>query len=332
MTIKSTVAAAFLLGIVLFTGVLFWQGAGEIADALAGAGWGLLIVAAWHLVPLVLDTLGWHALYPAPRPGFMRLLWARWIGESVNGLLPVAQIGGDIAKARLLVLKGRHGATAGASVVTDTTLGMITQILFALLGVVLLLQQLGQHHLVPILLLGVAGGGAMSVWFYKVQRAGMFAGLARALQKVAGSSDWLNLVGGAEALDAAISNIYDRRRAVLKATVWRMLGWLLGAGEVWLALYFLDSPVSWSDALLIEALGQAVRGAAFIIPAALGVQEGGYLLLGTMLGLTPDVSLALALAKRVRELLFGLPGLVAWQWAEGRQLHARRRDPCKVDP
>lgn len=331
MSIKSTVAGALLLGIVLFTGVLLWQGVGEIADALAGAGWGLLLVAAWHLVPLVLDTLGWQALYPAPRPRFMRLLWARWIGESVNGLLPVAQIGGDIAKARLLVLNGWRGAVVGATVVADTTLAMATQILFALLGVVLLLQQLGHHHLVPILLAGVVGGGAMSIWFYKVQRAGMFTGLARALQKMTGASDWLDLVGGAKALDEAISDIYDRRRTVLKAAAWRMLGWLFGAGEVWLALYFLDAQVSWGDALLIEALGQAVRGAAFIIPAALGVQEGGYLLLGTLLGLTPDVSLALALAKRVRELLFGLPGLLAWQWAESRQLRARRHKPCEAD-
>ena len=36
--------------------------------------------------------------------------------------------------------------------------------------------------------------------------------------------------------------------------------------------------------------------------------------------------LALALAKRVRELLLGLPGLVAWQLAEGRRLLLRRRD------
>jgi hypothetical protein len=40
------------------------------------------------------------------------------------------------------------------------------------------------------------------------------------------------------------------------------------------------------------------------------VQEGGYLLLGPLAGLPPDAALALSLAKRTRELLLGLPGLL----------------------
>ena len=35
--------------------------------------------------------------------------------------------------------------------------------------------------------------------------------------------------------------------------------------------------------------------------------------LGRLFGFTPDVALALSLAKRVRELALGVPGLVAWQ-------------------
>ena len=68
--------------------------------------------------------------------------------------------------------------------------------------------------------------------------------------------------------------------------------------------------MSWVTALLLESLGQAVRGAAFAVPGALGVQETGYVLLAPLAGLTPDVALALSLAKRVRELLLGLPGLL----------------------
>jgi len=62
--------------------------------------------------------------------------------------------------------------------------------------------------------------------------------------------------------------------------------------------------------LLLESLGQAIRGAAFAIPGSLGVQEGGYLLLAPLVGLPPDAALALSLAKRAREIVLGLPGLV----------------------
>lgn len=328
---KRTVLTAAIIGLLLFTGVIVWQGAAEIAGALAVAGWGLLAVAAWHLIPMALDTWAWRLLFSSQSPGFMRLLWARWLGESINGLLPVAQIGGDVAKVRLLALRGVASTTAGATVVVDTTLAMATQVLFALLGVVLLLVHFGQHQLVPFLFLGIAAGAASAAWFYHLQNKGLFTLLAGLLKKITGGADWLKLVGGAQALDEAIASIYQHRGIVLRSAAWRLAGWLTGAGEVWLALYFLGSPVSWDEALLIEALGQAIRGAAFIIPAALGVQEGGYLILGTLLGLSPDVSLALALSKRVRELLLGLPGLLVWQWAEGRQLRERRRKPCEAD-
>jgi len=85
--------------------------------------------------------------------------------------------------------------------------------------------------------------------------------------------------------------------------------------------------VSWSDALLLESLGQAIRGAAFAIPGALGVQEGGYLLLAPLAGLPSDAALALSLAKRTRELLLGLPGLLYLHLCERAGAGAARPAP-----
>jgi hypothetical protein len=89
-------------------------------------------------------------------------------------------------------------------------------------------------------------------------------------------------------------------------------------GEVYLITLFLGMPVSWGDALLLESVGQAIRGAGFAIPGALGVQEGGYLLLATLIGLPPHAGVALSLAKRTRELLLGIPGLVYLYFAKRR--------------
>jgi uncharacterized membrane protein YbhN (UPF0104 family) len=89
-----------------------------------------------------------------------------------------------------------------------------------------------------------------------------------------------------------------------------LLGWLVGSGEVYLILQLIHQPAGWVNCLLLESLGQAIRGAAFAIPGALGVQEGGYLLLAPLVGLPPDAALALSLSKRARELLLGLPGLL----------------------
>ena len=77
--------------------------------------------------------------------------------------------------------------------------------------------------------------------------------------------------------------------------------------------------------LLLESAGQAIRGAAFAIPGSLGAQEGGYLLLAPLVGLTGDAALALSLAKRTRELALGIPGIVYLYFTERNW--QRRRTP-----
>lgn len=319
--LKQTAYVGFLAGVGLLTALIAYQGFNEVAATLAAAGWGLIVVAVFHLAPMAIDTVGWYCLLNGTmRPPLRTLLWARWIGESINGLLPVAQVGGDLVKARLLTQHGVPGSLSGASVVVDLTVAVFTQIIFTLLGLGLLILYLGEGRLVLAVLIGSSISILLLGGFYLVQRRGLFTGLARTLERLASGRDWLSLVGGAKALDAEIIRLYGKRRALSYACLWRLLGWIVGAGEVWLALYFLGYPVSLLDAIFLESLGQAVRAAAFAVPGALGFQEGGYLLLGSILGLGPDVSLALSLSKRVRELLLGIPGLLTWQIGEGRRL------------
>ncbi len=119
------------------------------------------------------------------------------------------------------------------------------------------------------------------------------------------------------------SLIYRRGGALIRASLLRLLGWAAGAGEVWLVLYCLDRPFSFVDAFILESLTSGVRAAAFMAPGALGAQEGAFVVFGHLMGLPPDVALAISLAKRVRELALGIPGLMLWQWVEGRRLLGR---------
>jgi hypothetical protein len=61
------------------------------------------------------------------------------------------------------------------------------------------------------------------------------------------------------------------------------------------------------------------------VPGALGALEGGLVVFGAFMGVSADIALAISLSKRVRELALGLPGLMVWQWVEGRHL-LRRSD------
>jgi putative membrane protein len=306
---------ALSAGVLLFIGVLASQGLPAIVATLSLAGWGLLLVALFHLLPLILDAVAIRVLFSGY--GSMRdALLARWAGESANSLMPAGQIGGPVLMARHLAQRGMGMERAAAAITVSTTLQTIAQIAFALLGVALL----GAHatliseHALRLSVLIASGLLALQVGgFYWIQRRGLFSKIMRTAARFAAKRDWSQWMSQAVAIDAAVELTYGRGGPVAASFLLSLVGWLVGTGEVYLILLLIHHPVGWIDALLLESLGQAIRGAAFAIPGALGVQEGGYLLLAPLAGLPPDAALALSLAKRARELLLGLPGLLYLQ-------------------
>jgi putative membrane protein len=299
---------------------------------LAAAGWGLVLVALFHLLPLVLDAAAIRVLFiPGAAPVALRdSILTRWVGESANSFLPAGQLGGPVLMARHLAHRGMPMRDAAAVITVSTTLGTFAQIIFALCGVALLGAHAGHisEHALRMSALVASGFLAVQIGgFYLLQRRGFFSKLIRAATRFAGRRDWSKWVSRAEAIDLSIQQIYRRGGGVAASFLLSLVGWLVGTGEVFLVLQLLGHPASWLDSLLLESLGQAIRGAAFAVPGALGVQEGGYLLLAPLAGLPPDAALALSLAKRAREILLGLPGLLYLHLAERAGAAATRPVP-----
>jgi uncharacterized membrane protein YbhN (UPF0104 family) len=169
--------------------------------------------------------------------------------------------------------------------------------------------------------------------FVAAQRHGLFALLVRPARRLAGGRSWQRLIGSLAALDAEIALRYRQRRALGVCAAWRALGWLGGGLEIWLAFLVLGHPIPITEAIILESLGQAARSAGFVIPGGLGVQEGGILMSGVWLGLPPEIVLAAALLKRARELVCGVPGLIAWSCLDGPARRAPQSSPwAERDP
>jgi uncharacterized membrane protein YbhN (UPF0104 family) len=59
----------------------------------------------------------------------------------------------------------------------------------------------------------------------------------------------------------------------------------------------------------------AARSAGFAVPGAVGIQEGGFVLVCGLFGVPAQAALALSVLKRLREVLVGIPAVVVWQKA-----------------
>jgi len=318
-------------GFLLVVYLIIASGAADVAHSMLVIGWWLLPITLFHLVPLALSALSWRELLPPPsRPHVITIFCIRWIRESINSLLPVASIGGDIAGARLARLRGVPGVQAAASMVVDTTIGAATQLIFVMSGAaLLLLMRSTERSAVVVASTVLIGTGVFFVAiaaFIMCQHRGLFGGSAKLARRLL-PQQWLSVVAaGASAIDDAVVASYRAGSVILGAGVLRLIAWVVEAGEIWLVMQALGQPVGILDALILESLSSGVRAAAFMLPGGLGALEGGLVLVGALFGLPADTALAISLSKRVRELALGVPGLLVWHWIEGHYL-LRRSEP-----
>ena len=309
-----------VLGLSLLIGLLVWQGFMEVLRLLLDSGWYLLLLPlAWFPVMLP-ATQGWRRLFkPGQAPTFGHGLAALWMGRAVNNLLPVATIGGEVVKARLLTIWGTGAVHAAASVMVDKVVQALALACWALAGVLLLLFLPGDDGLVPYAVGGIVfllfSAGGMII----LQRLGMLGALAKLAGKLVKHDAWEDVKFSAAEADRLVRELYGSKRRILIATLYRLASLALHTVELWLACYLLGQPITVLEALLLRSLTATLSDIAFIIPNAYGVQEGAFILIGALVGFDPGFSLAVSLSLRIRDLIFDPAGLLTVQQVESRR-------------
>ncbi|TAN06429.1 MAG: flippase-like domain-containing protein [Rhodanobacteraceae bacterium] len=320
-----------LLGLAFAIALVVHDGWHAVYAAIDRAGWVLLWLLPFHFLPLALDVFGWRVLLsprdPRRRAAIPVLFWIATVREAVNRLLPVASIGGEVVGVRLLKWRGIDGAAATASVIIEVLVTIVGQYLFTALGLVLLIGSTAHTGVLGMALAALALSLPVPVVLVVlVRHGGMFARLqALGRRWLTGRAARVAELMNGHQLDREIRVLYARHVRVFAAGGWQFGGFVVGSFESWLILRMLGHPIGVVDTIALEAVTQTLRQMIFIVPAGLGVQEGSLVLMGSIIGLPADLSVALALVKRMREVVFGVPALVSWQWAE---MHRLRRQRC----
>jgi putative membrane protein len=328
--VKQAGVIAWLGGIAALIGLVTWSGLGAVGQAVSSVGWGILLVVLARAVALVVAGVGWWLLFPSKmRPQLRTCVLLRFVREATNVLLPLAQVGGDLIGAGLLTLYAVPGALAAASVIVDILIQAATQFLFAIFGLLALIALEASETLARSAAVGIAVATLMLAGFYLAQRRGGQRILRAIVSRLAGDREW-RVLGTIDAVYQNLGMIYAARSNVIASAVVHLAGWAIGVAEVAIVFAFMGHPVGIGEALVIESLLHAVRGAAFAIPSALGAQEGALVVLCAAFGIPPEQAIALSLVKRAADLALGVPGLLGWQMLEwGRLMPSYRRQPAR---
>lgn len=308
-------ALYLLIGVALLVVVLLHIDGAEVVALVGDVGWGLAVVLGLYFVAFSIDSLTWHLTLtsiPLNAKGVYRTWKVRLVGESFNAVMPAAGMGGEPIKAALL--KTHYGVGYGeatASIILARTINLIALVLFLVIGFAFML---GSPAL-PVSYKAMAGAGLAVLGFGTLV---VFAVQRLQIASLAGSrlSQWRfanrveRVLHHIFEMDARLVRFYtDHRQRFAWAALWAFLNWVLGAVEIYYALYFLGHPVSFVDAWIIEAVAQLVRTATFFIPASIGAQEGGFLLVCAAMTGAPSLGVAVAVVRRIREVVWIVWGM-----------------------
>ncbi|MBV8615971.1 MAG: flippase-like domain-containing protein [Acetobacteraceae bacterium] len=317
---KLSVALA-LVGLLLATLLVGSFGFHTVTSAVGRAGWGgFALVCAWQLVIFVPLGLGWDQVARARairRP--MLFVWGRMVRDASANCLPFSQVGGFVFGTRAVMLHGLSWPLATATTLVDITAEFLAELAFIAIGLSILLARVPRADRVAVPIevgLGLLILGAIVFLGLQHRAAPLFA---RVAERIVGRR-----VGGARqrlaALHAEMMAIYGHAGRLFASFALHLLGWLASGFADWIAFRAIGVPIHVDAALAIEALLSGVAAAAFLVPVNAGIQEASYAGFGALFGAPPEMSLAVSLIRRARDVAVGVPILLVWQVFEVRRL------------
>jgi uncharacterized protein (TIRG00374 family) len=327
--LKRIQAGALVLGLGFFAYLVYEIGVDAIIRDLREISWGLGIIVLLELVLDAFNTIGWrYTLPPADRHiSFWHLYLVRMAGSAFNQVIPSATMGGEPIKVMLLRPHMRT-SNAVASVITAKLAYSAGQALFVLSGFVFAFYRFRlpaslNYAVYAALALTVAGLAA----FFWVQHRGLFAvtaAIARALRLPRHLID--RLQQATERIDHQVREIHVDRPADFFISVgWHLAGFGVGMIQMFLFLRWLGLDADIVDALAIESFSVLLQLALFLVPASIGVQEGGKMLIFNGLGLPAATGLTVGIAVRLNQIVGIALGMAAYAYLQRRRPKALPR-------
>ncbi len=325
MALRVLRVVLLVAGLGLFGWLLAAAGPRELLEMVLRMHWGIAAVLGFYLVIIAMDTWGWHFSFVGDQRRSCRwldLFAVRLAGEAINYVTPMATLGGEPVKADLLKRGYRLPLAEGlASLVVAKTAIAVSLVLFVGSGLAVA-WGVGQlpSSLNRFIAVTLALFVALVIGFVISQQTGVFRWMAGGVRWIPGlrrvlEEKWHRIT----ALDTSLAQFYRRSDLrVIWSVMFHLLGWVAGVAEVYLILRFLGVDLAIWQAWVIESFWQLIRTASFLVPASLGAQEGGVVLVAAGLGIASPMAMAVALVRRIRELVWTGVGLGLWWWFERR--------------
>ena len=295
-------------GLLLLGFVASRVGLHAVVKELAAVRGGIAIIVALSLVRLILQTRSWSIALRLD--GFHastgELLLVRLASQGLGYLTVLGPVASEPMKIRLL---RQHGKSPTAATLVDTGVYWFASGLVGISGCLAACVLLA-HSPKAVASAGILASVFIAGLFMIVRPKLLLAPLGESLG--ARCPRWLRKAGQVE---IAVRNFARQDRIAMRQMFLLDLGCqVLLAAEVATVFWFLRLPLHAGIILGLEAASRMVKMASGWLPARIGADESGAAGAFLSFGLPAAAGIALAVARRTRDLLACLVGLIWLAW------------------
>jgi hypothetical protein len=291
-----------VLGSLLFAYALQRAGLSDILDGVRRVGWGLLLVLLLGGVRFLIRAECWRLCVGQPALRLRQALSAFVAGDAIGTVTPLGLLASEPTKVFLT----RHHLAPGESVASLALENLVyaASVLAMIgVGVAVLLTEVPLPDwwrwagvgVLAALVLGAAVASRLLRGVWDESRGARprwrerLASLRLAV--LAFAAEYRNRLWRVFALDLLF-------HAVAVVEIYVTLQWLVGAGGV-----------TWTQAIVFEALNRVVTVAFKFVPFRIGVDEALTGALAPLLAIDPAAGVALAVVRKIRNLFWSGVGL-----------------------
>ena len=306
--------------LLIAVGLLYWVGRQmefeELAKLSKGIDWTLVIAAlAIQITNRYLTTYKWRVLLRAKSMDypFNQLLSVVWVSNFLGHFLPSA-VGGDNVRMFTMARGNPRAPEAVSTVMMERFTGVGSLGLLAMLGGVWSYARWGKQEILVAVMLPVGvlvlamvllwsgPGNALLTWilghFHRFPGHAFFSKVHLAIRDFRSRP-------AAVAISLAVSTLIQMNRVASIFLLSRALGLDLFIGE---ALVLVPA------VLFIAMLPLSIGG--------LGVQEGAFVVIFRLVGISTEAAFGLSLLARVNALISNMPGGLFLLFENRKQMHA----------
>jgi putative membrane protein len=290
----------------------------EVWHQIALVGWvGMAVLIIFYFLEFLSDVCAWQLTFksiPITPKWTSRLFLIYMVGAAFNRVTPLASLGGEGFKA--VMLKTHYQISyqeTSASIILTKTLNTGSLVLFVAIGFFpLLASEQFSTSFKTVTGLSFAVFASCIVIFFLVQRFRLASWITHRLGHSFLGDRLAKHLYNLRSVDDRLVEFYTNPSRLRNGFIVGFLNWPLGVLEIYFLMQFLQHPITFVDAWLLESVAQLVRAATFFIPANIGTLEGSLVVLGAALTGSPELGLAISVIRRFKDILWILLGLLIW--------------------